>query len=67
MNNLEVLTTKPNVIKWTRQNRHKKEERSVIDYVITNQRLAAHVNEAIIDEEGIYRIKGKKENIHALN
>ena len=49
---------------WTRQNRNIPEEKSIIDYVITTESMATHINEVIIDEQGTHRIKGKKESDH---
>ena len=52
---------------WTRQ---QVEERSVIDYIITNKENNDTVKSVIIDEEkdfGILRVQGKKEEcIHKI-
>ena len=37
---------------------------SIIDYILTTEKIASHVNEIKIDEEGTYRIKGNKESDH---
>ena len=49
---------------WTYKNRKKKEERSVIDYILVSERLAKQTTENIVDEDGLYRIKGKVETDH---
>ncbi len=49
---------------WTRVNRNKTDEKSVIDYVFTSQELAEKIKHIHIDEEGTHRIKGKKESDH---
>ncbi len=49
---------------WTRQNRNKAEERSVIDYILVTDNVREHITETIIDEEGHMRIKGRKESDH---
>ena len=42
---------------WTRQNRHKPEEKSVIDYILTDKDTHKQVEETIVDEEGTHRIR----------
>ena len=49
---------------WTRRNRHKSEETSVIDYIITSKGLENKINEILVDEEEIYKIKGKSITDH---
>ena len=63
-NNLEAINTREDVIKSTRQNRNKKEEKSVIDYIIVTPMVAQNTEEIIIDDIGTYRIKGRKESDH---
>lgn len=50
--------------KWTRVNRTKVTEKSVIDYILLSQSMQGCTREINIDEEGILRIKGKKETDH---
>ena len=42
---------------WTRQNRQKPDEKSVIDYILTDKDTHNQVEETIIDEEGTHRIR----------
>ena len=63
-NKLQPVTTRKENVKWTRQNRNNPEEKSIIDYIITTEGIANHINEINIDEEGTYRTKGKKESDH---
>ena len=64
MNQLEPVSLTSKSGKWTRQNRHKIEEKSIIDYVLTTKSLAEQINEITVDECGTHRIKGKKETDH---
>ena len=48
----------------TRKNTGKENEISAIDFVIANQEMAALVTEMLIDEDGIYKIKGRNETDH---
>ena len=55
---------------WTRQNRHKPEGKSVIDYILTDKDTHNQVEEtivAIVDEEGTHRIKGTHYSDHTCN
>ena len=58
------ITTESNWGKWTRVNRHKTEERSIIDYIVTDQEIAKKVTWMLIDETGNHRPKGKNETDH---
>ena len=49
---------------WTRVNRKKINERSVIDYIIMTEEIAQATRTIHIDEEGIFRLKGKEETDH---
>ena len=49
---------------WTRVNRKNNRERSVIDYIIMTDEIAQEIRTIHIDEEGIYRLKGKEETDH---
>ena len=64
MNKLQPVSTKEEYVRWTRENRHNSEEKSIIDYIITTEGIAKHINELNIDETGTYRIKGKNESDH---
>ena len=50
--------------KITRKNTKKENEISAIDFVVVNQETAALVTEMLIDEEGMYKIKGRNETDH---
>lgn len=63
-NNLEAKTTKTSSGLWTRVNRTKPEEKSVIDYTITTKVIVNSIKSTTVDEEGSLRIKGKKETDH---
>ena len=62
--NLKAVSLKADKGVWTRINRKNPRERSVIDYIITSETISSKITELIIDEEGIYRIKGKEETDH---
>ena len=49
---------------WTRVNRSKTDEKSVIDYIIATDYIKRNTNSIIVDEEGIIRPKGKNETDH---
>ena len=61
---LEAISTTAHKGNWTRVNRQKPTERSIIDYILTTKGIADKTTEIIIDEEGIMRLKGKKESDH---
>ena len=63
-NKLDPITIRPNIIKYTRQNRNNPEEKSIIDYVLVSEKLSPNLIETIVDQEGLYRIKGRKETDH---
>ena len=63
-NKLDPVTTRPDVVRWTRQHRNNPEEKSIIDYVLLSSKISHNVEEIIVDEEGLYRIKGRKETDH---
>ena len=44
MNNLHSLATKAKNIGWTRQNRNKIEEKSIIDYILTTEKISNCAN-----------------------
>ena len=49
---------------WTRQNRQKPDEKSVIDYILTDKDTHNQMEETIIDEEGTHRIRGTNDSDH---
>ena len=49
---------------YTRVNRNKLSEKSIIDYILMTRRIAEKATDTNIDEVGIMRIKGKKESDH---
>ena len=49
---------------WTRVNRNKPTEKSVLDYILTHNNLKDQVKSLIIDEEGDLRIREKKDSDH---
>ncbi len=63
-NQLHVASLNTQKGTWTRQNRNKPEEKSVIDYIIVTGKLEHQIQQTIIDEEGHLRIKGRKESDH---
>ena len=48
----------------TRQNTANSEELSAIDFVIVNSTVEKWISEMIIDEDGLFKVKGKKETDH---
>ena len=58
--------TNSNVTKgvWTRENRQKTDEKSIIDYLIITKENMDKIHEMEIDEEGSLRIKGKQKSDH---
>ena len=49
---------------WTRVNRHRENERSVIDYIITDEDTQKQIIMLEVDEEGNTRLDGRKKNDH---
>ena len=49
---------------WTRRNRHKPEQTSVIDYILISDGLNNKINEIIVDEDENFKIKGKSVTDH---
>ena len=48
----------------TRQNRTKEQEKSAIDFVIASYDIGQNITSMLIDENGDYRLKSKKESDH---
>ena len=49
---------------WTRINTKRKEERSVIDYMISTQELYNEITDMTVDEEECYKLTGKTPSDH---
>ena len=62
--NLTPISTSASYGNWTRVNRNNTQERSIIDYILISDDLISQVIEITIDEEGIYRLKGKNDSDH---
>ena len=62
--NLTPISTKANQGQWTRINRKNPNQKSIIDYIIISDSLNKYIKDIIIDEEGIYRIKGNNDSDH---
>ena len=50
--------------KITRQNTKNENERSAIDFVVASNEIEKNLISMIIDEQGMYKIKGKRETDH---
>ena len=50
--------------KITRRNTKKEEEKSAIDFIVTNSKVEKWIKKITIDEEGLLRIKGRNETDH---
>ena len=48
----------------TRQNRKNTSEKSAIDFVVSSMEAESMIESVTIDEEGLYRFKGKCESDH---
>ena len=49
---------------WTRQQRTDPNKKSVIDYILTTEKITKNVEECLIDEQGTFRLKADKESDH---
>ena len=49
---------------WTRQKRTNPDERSIIDHILTTEKIANNIRDMNIDEKGTLRLKGRKESDH---
>ena len=65
-NDMKTPTLNSNKGLWTRRKEKKNigEEKSVIDYIITSKGFENKINEILVDEEEIYKIKGKSSTDH---
>ena len=54
-----MLNNKATEVKWTRIN-----EKSIIDYIICNNKLTKHIAEVIIDEKQDSVLTGKRKTDH---
>ena len=61
---MEILNNKATERKWTRINSNNINEKSIIDYIICNNKLTKHTAEAIIDEKQHFVLTGKKKADH---
>ncbi len=59
-----ALNTKENTCEWTRENRKKLDEKSIIDYAIVARKTEAKVKDIRVDAAGTHRLKGKEETDH---
>ena len=62
--NTQTPTTSTETIHWTRENRNNPNEKSIIDYVITDTNIAKQISEIKIDDTGLLTLRGKKETDH---
>ena len=51
-NSLHPISLDATQSMWTRQNRKKTEEKSIIDYVLVTEQIMKNKTEMIVDEEG---------------
>ena len=58
------ISTNANGGIWTRKNRTKHTEKSVIDYILVDENTLKQMEEILVDEEGTHRIGGKNESDH---
>ena len=49
---------------WTRVNRKRPNEKSVIDYILVTEGIEKKATDIHIDQQGLYRLKGKQESDH---
>ena len=61
---MEILNNKATKGKWTRINSNNVNEKSIIDYIICNNKLTKHIAEVIIDEKQDFVLTGKKKTDH---
>ena len=59
-----ALNVKKETCEWTRENRKKPDEKSIIDYAIVSSKTEGKVKEIRVDVEGTHRLKGKEETDH---
>ena len=62
--NLEILNNKGTEGKWTRINSNNINEKSIIDYIIWNNKLTKHIAKVIIGEKQDFVLTGKKKTDH---
>ena len=56
--NLEILNNKATKGKWTKINSSNINEKSIIEYIIYNNKLIKHIGEGIIDEKQDFVLTG---------
>ena len=64
LNNLHVPSITEETAEWTRENRTKPSERSVIDYIITTEDSNQRIKDTHIDKEKELLLTGKKPSDH---
>ena len=58
------MSTNANNGLWTRQNRRNAQQKSIIDYILTDEKTTQQIEEMIVDEQGALRLKGNNETDH---
>ena len=61
---LHVMNLKAYNGNWTRVNRKRPDEKSIIDYILTTGKTATEAKDINIDENGTMRMKGKEDSDH---
>ena len=64
--NLEILDNKATEEKWTRINSNIINEKSIVDYIICNNKLTKHIADVIIDQKQDFLLIGKKKIDHNI-
>ncbi len=59
-----AINIKEETCEWTRQNRKKPDERSVIDYIITTKKSAHKITHTRVDINGTHLLSGKEKSDH---
>ena len=59
-----INTLETHIGTWTRENRNKQSEKSVIDYIIISEKSVEHVTNSETDDMNRYPIKGNKRTDH---
>ena len=61
---LITVSTNPDIGMWTRANRKKETEKSIIDYTLATPTMVSNKVVMVIDKTGELRVKGKNESDH---
>ena len=59
LSHMQVITLNDETGQWTRENRANPNEKSVIDYVLTDACTKGEVEEIVVDQDGQYVLKGE--------